>query len=85
MDGYFVTPVMPVVMSAPHVPGNKPRGNSYFPSLSVMQNFWSVRDLWLEEVWQAQSEVAVASPVAQVQPAYIPYESTMIPVVMISW
>jgi len=83
MDGYFTVAPTPVMVHAPYAPEVAARGNRYIPN-PRLSSFWSVRGLWLEERWPAQSEVAIASPVAQVQPVYIPYESTMIPVVMIS-
>lgn len=85
MDGYFVTPPAPITLHAPFVPEAIPNGNSYQVSQTFLDNFWSVRDLWLEERWPPQSEVTIASSLAQAWPVYLPYESTMTQVVMMSW
>lgn len=85
MDGYFVTPPPVQTFHAPYTPEATPWGNAYRASLSVINRFWSVRDLWLEEYWTSQSESACAAVSARVQPpAFTPYVS-MTPVVMLSW
>jgi hypothetical protein len=84
MDGYFVAPPMPVTNFS-HVPVAVPWGNSYYVNQSVINNFWSVRDLWLEDRWPPQSESAIAPTMTQViPPVFVPHESVT-PVVMISW
>jgi hypothetical protein len=86
MDGYFVAPPTPVTLHAAHVPTGVPQGNGYQVNHVTITNFWSVRDLWFEDVWFPQSEGVAAASIAQVQPPVaIPHESTMTPVVMISW
>lgn len=86
MDGYFVVAPTPVTLHVPYVPNAVPQGNNYQVNHATIMNFWSVRDLWFEDLWSPQSEGLVASSVAQVQPPVaIPHESTAIPVVMISW
>ena len=85
MDGYFQIPPAPITLHAPYAPEAAPMGNTYQINQSVVTNFWSVRDQWLDAIWVSQSEVSVGASVADVQPDYIPYESQMTQVVLISW
>jgi hypothetical protein len=86
MDGYFVVAPPPVMVHAPYAPEATPWANSYQINQSLIHSFWSVRDLWLEEYWTPQSEVACASFTAQaLPPAITPWVSQVMPVVMLSW